>query len=192
MNRFNKRLVAVAALFTIGSASAAPILLLQGTALIGAAGVEVNGVLYDVSFQDGSYNSLYPKGLVDVPFQDKAFVTSAIYALNTQVFTGVYDDNPALTRGCAHSLCTMLTPFNDPRLGITMYGFANYAPTISADGYSYGGINRSMDTSNFHTYTYATWSPSTAIAPVPEPSSIAMMGLGLAALAFVHRRTRNA
>lgn len=184
--------VAVVAMMAVQAAAATPILVLQDTALVGAKGVEVNGKLYDVSFQDGSYNSLYPAGLSSAKYQDKTFATQAVYALGAQVFTGIYDDNPALTKGCAHTVCTVLTAFTDPRLGLGIYGFANYAPTISGDGYLWSGINRTLDTSNFHTYTYAMWSPHIEIAPVPEPSSIAMMGLGLGILGLVRRKSRRA
>src|SRR6056297_1647524 len=102
----------------IGGGAHAATLRVEGGQLIGASGVEVNGALFDVTFQDGSCASLYDgckPELLTFSTQDGAIAASR--ALLDQVFVntrdGRFDDDPSLTRGCfANLYCEILTMFD--------------------------------------------------------------------------------
>ncbi|MEM7254372.1 MAG: hypothetical protein AAF493_23380, partial [Pseudomonadota bacterium] len=103
-------------------ASAATLVVDNGV-LLGATGVNVNGALYDVSFQDGVCASLYDgcDENSDFPFanpndiDDRTVGDLANQALMNQVFIdspqGAFDSQPELTVGCeATSRCQINTP----------------------------------------------------------------------------------
>ena len=82
--------------------------------LTGATGVDVGGSFYDVEFLDGTCIAVYSgcNELSDFTFQSQAAATLASQALLDSVFTGLFDSNSMLTRGCTYNYnCQALTPF---------------------------------------------------------------------------------
>ena len=108
-------------------ASEATLVVDGGGRLIGATGVNVNGTLYDVSFQDGVCASLFngcddPE---DFLFTTKDSALAASRALLEQVLIdgpdGPFNSAPERTRGCELDdfSCDVLTPYDATFGGIT-------------------------------------------------------------------------
>ena len=101
--------------------------------LIGAAGVNVNGNLYNVSFVDGLCGDIFDgcDDQSDFDFQNEADAVAASETLMNFVFVDSigrqFDSNPALTKTCEGTagLCSVLTPYDLTSAAVFNAGFAN-------------------------------------------------------------------
>ena len=204
MKRFNTFTIAVASLvfaLTVmsGGVAGAATLNVVGGQLVGASGVDVGGILYDVEFVDGfgapTNCAPYFDGCdepSDFAFTDSVTGLAAMQALIDQVFIdrsagqpplGDFDSSPDLIFGCnggAH--CAVFTPgvsAANPFGMIAAINFPNAEPDQIAD---YASIGVSV-LDRYH--TWARWS----LSPIPEPNTALLLGIGLSALA-VRRENR--
>ena len=151
--------------FTV-SANAAAVLDVQDGQLVGATGVSVNGVLYDVEFVDGScvtlFNGCDDPG--DFVFTSGTEALAASQALLDQVFLGIYDTNPELTAGCSFFFdCDVLTAYAlMPELPAIAFNFYE----ITADYVALRPRSIETDTSPAANAVYASWAPATSIVEI--------------------------
>ena len=166
-----------------GAAQAGPILVVTNGILMGAQGVELNGLQYNVSFSDNRPVS------GNMAFDSLAATFEASSALDRLVFQGVYDTNPGLTNGCTNPLlCFVVTAFEVNSLHANGAAFTNTAT-------SYGDLLLPFaligDAANSTIMTYAHWSVQEEVRQaVPEPSTLLLTGAGLAAF-LLRRQSRN-
>ena len=174
-----------------GTEHAVPTLQITDGILTGARGVDVNGVLYDVDFLDGTCTALFSgcDSLQDFPFDTASEVTAASQALLDQVLLdstlGNFDSIPSRIHGCADNtgqgFCLILTPAD--------FQVNNSAAQNSS--LEVGDLVRGVftlageDTTIYDTVVYAVWSPN---SPVPELSSTAMLMAGLIMFTVKKRR----
>jgi hypothetical protein len=191
IRNFLRTLVAGCAFAAASQAGATVILQVNSSGILtGATAVNVAGKLYDVKFADGTCKSVFNNCVQSAfAFDNITSANVAAQALLDQVFidgpAGNFDSDPTKTFGCTNvSLCYTSVPYGANATVVFVARALNqrYAYTDSVNDYSTGP---SKDYANDPNSNFAIF---TLESTVPEPSSIALMGLAMAGLAFNRRR----
>ncbi|MEM8624706.1 MAG: hypothetical protein AAGG47_14425 [Pseudomonadota bacterium] len=161
--------------------------------LLGATGVDVDGVLFDVSFEDGTCIALFDG--CDAP-GDFAFTTVgaariAAQALLDQVLIDVFDDIPSRTRGCDDvGLCGILVPyeFRVRDAGFFLLEEFLFAEALNRDdGSMTSGVDQvrtgfedvDEDLAQSMTSALAVFTPAAAaVVPLPAAGWLLLAGIG--------------
>lgn len=182
-------------------ASHAATLQIDGTTgqLLGADGVDVGGVLYDVDFLEGSCVALFSgcDALEDFTFSTEATALAASNALQAQVFldgpAGMFDTTASLTNGCEDVSCNVFTPFAPSSVSPVLVEVAVFenAPGLGGGTFTQNFLNI-IDTTGSPSIVFASWEIGQATV-VPLPATVWMFLSGLVGLFVVKRRkTPNA
>lgn len=192
-------------LFALASAhaSAAVVYVTDGGGLLtGATGVVVDGVTYDVTFQDGTCIGLFPACDASTVFEFNTAGAAhlASQALSAQVFTttttegAIFTGTPGLTAGCDAGDCYFYTPYAASATTAAVSAFVNQNSagtdfTIASTPFG-SGLSTGAGGGGFQ--VFAVW--STAASSVPAPATLSLLFAGFAALSgsAVRRSQRTA
>ena len=163
-----------------------------GGILTGAQNVDVLGTFYDVTFVDGTCADLFDgcDEITDFDFSDISTASAAAHALLDQVLidsvAGLFDTHPESTKGCTFiEECMTFIPY---RLSATPFiigeGVFNNAIEGHDRTFTVAGRSSSDDTIPLTANNYVRFS----VSAVPEPTTLALFGIGLAGLAFTRRQ----
>lgn len=158
-----------------------------GGILLGASGVDVGGVLYDVAFVDGTCIALFDgcDATSDFAFTDGASATAAAQALLDQVLfdgaQGLFDSFPLLTNGCSFDLfCFVGFPFSFQDPFVMLARAENYFSSIQ-DITSTVLSGPGGDSAPVVDFTWAVFTV------VPEPGTGLLLAAGLVLLSVRKR-----
>lgn len=166
------------------AAHAGPILVVTNGILMGAQGVQFDGHTYDVSFSDARPTT---GNLGFFNFDDSY---AAADALDRLVFQGLYDTSPGRTNGCSNPLsCLVVTAYDFSFLGVHGVGFTNTSTRYVDPIIPYIVVGNAANGAGV---TYAHWSLQEERQAVPEPSSLLLAGIGVAAMLAPRLRRRGA
>ena len=188
---------ALLAAFGFASSADAVSLDIQGGALVGASGVSVGGTLYDVTFGDGTCDTLFGgcDDASDLDFGSAVAAADAAMALLNQVFLDqgtpatAFGSDPGLTAGCSgFSTCQTFIPFMVSGSNITM-AFANNLSGSLPDSVLTVVNGPFFDTAGGNA-TFAQFSPA-ATAAVPLPASSLLLAGAIFGIGGLARRRKS-
>jgi hypothetical protein len=125
----------------------APTPIYEDGQVIGVNGLVVDGESWDVTFEDGSFNSNYPQ-----PFTMLDNLTDLVFALGDFIYYGGtgLERTPAIFRGCSGSECNIATPASD-----SPGSYRIFQLTIGSS-FHYSSESKDGNTT-YHDVTYAHW-----------------------------------
>ena len=167
--------------------------------LLGATGVDVGGTLWDVVFSDGEWDYSSGTGL---PASTKEEADLFSQALLGQVLLdsslGQFDSDPETANGCFNlNVCIFYTPYFVDGVN-TYFSLAfNQSPSTTLEDFVRdvpGILGLTGDFGDATNWTLGVWTLSSSEPPpepptsVPEPGTLALLGIGLFSMSLIRRR----
>ncbi len=182
---------------SIWLSSAQAVLLIKDSngQLTGAKDVNINNILYDVSFVDGTCIDLFNgcDHTSDFDFFTFNGARDAGNALLDQVFvntsSGAFDDDPTLTSGCTDPLtCFVVTPFRyDATIPTRFTAVLAQNHSQTSQGTDIVTQSSSLRAFNGPLHIFAQWTRTSPPTNVPVPGSALLLVSGLLGLLMFRR-----
>ena len=175
----NRVALGVVAALTLSSAASASDLVVSGGILTGIHGISFEGSLYDVDFTDG----LCVAGCGSLFTQAK--LADFAVALKAEFPEGsTYDLAPEKILGCEGTV-------SQCQIHMRSGGTIGWRTTVvkgAGAANTFSVLNALAANHNTAAANFQTWA-TVSVSAVPEASTLAMLGLGMAVLALRRRRT---
>jgi len=161
---------------------------ISGGQLTGVNHVNVNGLLYNVNFVNGSFDSIFnnASGLDFTTASDAQAASTALMNVITDTSGFNVDSNPTLMNGCSDLTqpCYVFTPYS--------LAFSNYVSisiftnaSVDASDIVWNALyDRTTDVTFATDDVYANWS----LASVSEPGTLLLMSIGFLGIAAFRRK----
>jgi hypothetical protein len=155
-----------------GAQAVAPVV--SGRELLGATGVNVGGIVYDVEIVEGTCVDLWDgcDDLSDFTFTTLADAEEAAQALLDQVFkdgaAGNFDTVPNLNVGCSGAFCGTAFPFGLPNASQVSIVSALNQVDEAGDVILSGPSSRTYDSSTGDFHTLSTYAICTPVPPATQ------------------------
>jgi len=162
--------------------------------LTGAKNVHVNGLIYDVIFEEGTAIDVFGSDLSLIAHSLPQATTFSIALLNSVFKDGIngnFDTRPELTAGCYYNLeCFIATPYkvSDNRIYLSM-ATNRIVETGDYEVLQTTSLTTDYSINNFnigYNKTYAKWQLVSSVQ-VPEPNSFILLILSLLGM-MMHRK----
>ena len=167
---------------------------IQNGTLLGASGIEINGDIYSVTFEDSCFSAYSGCNETLFDFTTQSEAVDALDALFTQVFVNdviidglEYDfvDSPELTQSCDRvGFCEIWVPYDTvgPNQAISAW-WVNVP-----GGYYVGQNDYQVDINYGDTEEYMAFTNFELTSEVPIPAAAWLFGSALAGLGVVRRK----
>ena len=192
-----RTVVACSALAIASHANAATLKLSNGV-LNSATGVDVGGVMYNVFFGDATCNYVFNGCSASTfAFSNGKDAILAAQALLDQVFIDGpvfhFDSQTNNSYGCSNAVnCYSLIPYGKTGSLVNLAFALNNAVGDDIAAKNFDPSQPTVDYSKIDNVQFAFFylapTPPAVPAVVPEPGSLALMGLAFGALAYLRRR----
>jgi hypothetical protein len=183
------------AVFTQSPSKAQATVIWQVTAgqLVGAKNIDVDGTLYDVSFQDGTCADVFSgcdSATDDFAFTDSATAQLAAQALSDQVLidgeSGPFESVPSLTFGCDLDTCLIWIPYEIVTSSTSTVVSSGLFRNSGSEAVDFAGTifkqTASADLALSSGSVFAVFTPSVAVS---ELSSMFSLGVGFIVFGLV-------
>lgn len=200
MNKYFLSLVWVFALAFSGTSKANVIYDIQNGALIGASGININGELYSVTFGDSCASMFGGCNSALFDFTTQQGAVAALNALFEQVLVdnvsvgGIvynFDTHPELVQSCdlvGVAFCEIWVPYQVSNGLVTSAWHVNTGTDDHVGSNDWSGPITYGDGMPYMAFTNF----EKVAASVPEPGSLALLGIGIAGLGLIRRKQKLA
>ena len=170
-------------------------LTIDNNIITGASGVNFNGILYNITLDDGTCESLFNgcDQAADFPFATitETEARAALTVFLDLIVTTTIAQSPPIFRGCdPTTVCSLITPVSFDNLNRPYFftiTFTNQPYVFDSPLFLHPSL---IDTTSILSATYARWTPQQN-NNIPEPNALMLLGIGLLSQRWLRTRGKR-